>query len=106
MSDDVRKCPACAEEIPLGIEVCPFCSTKIVVSPAPAHDETTELIVLPIKGEGVNLRFGAVIIDVFILNVIYLAGAIAFFLFAHGLNSLYHFDMNTFLAVYGAGTSV
>jgi len=107
MSENTQKCSACAEQIPLGIEVCPFCHTKIVLPPASSvHHETTELIVLPIKGEGINLRLSAVILDIIIINLLYLAGTMAFFLLANGLEALVNFNVQSFLDLYGAGTGI
>jgi uncharacterized RDD family membrane protein YckC len=156
MSIEQKKCPLCAEEIPLTATVCGFCGAQFEVtstgycqnchevraadgdgrckvcggmlldvhaesrlkgeapsvrepaSPplaAPvrgqAGEQPSELVVLPVKGEGVNLRFNAVFLDGLIIGFIYTLVLLVSMLVGGGLASLARFDRDAFMSAYG-----
>jgi uncharacterized RDD family membrane protein YckC len=156
MSAEQKKCPLCAEEIPLTTTVCGFCGAQFEVtrtgycqnchevrtadgedrcnvcggmlldvhaesrftgevpfvrvpaSPplvAPARgqvgEQPSELVVLPVRGEGVNWRFNAVFLDGLIIGFVYTLVILILMLVGGGLASLVRFDREAFMSAYG-----
>ncbi len=151
MLTTLKKCPMCAEEIPLATTACEYCGAQFEVtstgycqnchevreadgagrckvcgnplldlhvesklkaesspvrvpsSPgSPASSQASEVMVLPIKGEGVNLRWGALIIDAIFISLVYAGVMILALLFAGGLVNLSRSETETLLSAYGS----
>ena len=164
MNTTTKKCPMCAEEIPLAATTCEYCGSQFLVTsrgycqachalreadetgrcrvcgsqvvdwhiesslkvkPAPLTDtamsqpvapsvssvtpsasEATELIVLPIKGEGVGIRFGSLYLDVILISLLFWAGTLFFYLINLGMGNLDQFDMDDYFTIFKDGTPI
>jgi uncharacterized RDD family membrane protein YckC len=68
--------------------------------PAPTGEvDATELVVLPIRGEGVNLRSSAVFIDVCLIAMLYLVVLVLIMLTTQGLRDLTSLDFDAVLSI-------
>jgi len=66
--------------------------------PPPGEIEATELVVLPIRGEGVNLRSSAIFLDLLFMALLYLVVLVLIMLTTRGFENLTSIDYSTILS--------